>query len=97
MLKIFSNRGLGHGLRHKNNGDGEDLENYQLDDGDNDSQHTANYVPAYQKKKGTVLLTRGRVPKDPYRRRHESVEEGRMTPILPPFARPGSLHSHTFC
>ena len=38
MFKIFSKRGLGYGLRYKNNGDGEDLENYQLDDGDNDSQ-----------------------------------------------------------
>ena len=44
-----------------------------------------------------VLLTRDRVPKDPYRRRHGPTEEGRMTPMLPPFLRPGSLHSLTFC
>ena len=43
------------------------------------------------------LLTGGGVPKDPYRRRHGRAEEGRMTPTLPPFARPGSLHSPTFC
>ena len=43
------------------------------------------------------LLTGGGVPKDPYHRRHERAEEGRMTPTLPPFVRPGSLHSPTFC
>ena len=45
----------------------------------------------------TILLTRDGVPKDPYRRRHGSAEERRMTPTLPPFVRPGSLHSPTFC
>ena len=44
-----------------------------------------------------ILLTNGGVPKDPYRRRHGPAEEGRMTPTLPPFLRPGSLHSPTFC
>ena len=44
-----------------------------------------------------ILLTKGGVPKDPYRRRHGPGEEGRMTPTLPPFVRPGSLHSPTFC
>ena len=43
------------------------------------------------------LLTRAGVPKDPYRRRHGPAEEGRMTPTLPPFLRPGPLHSPTFC
>ena len=33
--------GLGFGFRYKNNGDGEDLEE-RRDDGDDDSQHTAN-------------------------------------------------------
>ena len=28
---------------------------------------------------------------------HGPVEEGRMTPTLPPFVRPGSLQSPTFC
>ena len=42
MFKIFNKKGLGYGLRYKNNGDGEDLENLRLDDGDSDSQHTAN-------------------------------------------------------
>ena len=45
----------------------------------------------------TILLTRDGVPKDPYRRRHGPAEEGRMTTTLPPFLRPGSLHSPTFC
>ena len=45
----------------------------------------------------TILLTRDGVPKDPYRRRHGPAEEGRMTPTLPPFVRPGSLQSPTFC
>ena len=45
----------------------------------------------------TILLTRDGVPKDPYRRRHGSAEEGKMTPTLPPFVRPGSLNSLTFC
>ena len=44
-----------------------------------------------------VLLTKNGVPKDPYRRRHGPAEKGRMTPTLPPFLRPGSLHSPTFC
>ena len=39
------------------------------------------------------LLTRGGVPKDPYRRRHGQAEEWRMTSTLPPFLRPGLLHS----
>ena len=43
------------------------------------------------------LLTRGGVPKDPYRRRHGPAEGGRITPTLLPFLRPGSLHSPTFC
>ena len=38
--------------------------------------------------KKLCLLTGG-IPKDPYRRRHERAEEGRMTPTLPPFVRPG--------
>ena len=46
---------------------------------------------------GKILLTRDGVPKDPYCRRHGPAEEGRMTPTLPPFLRPGSLHSPTFC
>ena len=41
------------------------------------------------------LLTRGGVPKDSYRRRHGQAEEGRMTPTLPHFVRPGSLNSPT--
>ena len=45
---------------------------------------------------GKCLLTRDGVPKDPYRRCHGPAE-GRMTPTLPPFLRPGSLHSPTFC
>ena len=45
----------------------------------------------------TILLTRDGVPKDPYRRRHRPAEGGRMTPTLPPFVRPGSLQSPTFC
>ena len=45
----------------------------------------------------TILLTRDGVPKDPYRRRHGPAEEGRMTPTLPPFVRPGLLQSPTFC
>ena len=44
-----------------------------------------------------VLLTKDGVPRDPYRRRHGPAEEGRMTPTLPSFLRPGSLHSPTFC
>ena len=44
-----------------------------------------------------ILLTKDRVPKDPYRRRHGPAEDGRMTPALSPFLRPGSLHSPTFC
>ena len=43
------------------------------------------------------LLTRGGVPKVPYRWCHEQLEEGRMTPTLPLILRPGSLHSSTFC
>ena len=46
---------------------------------------------------GIEILIRGGVPKDPYRRRHGQVEEGRMTPTLPHFVRPGSLPSPTFC
>ena len=44
-----------------------------------------------------ILLTKDGVPKNPYHRRHVLAEEGRMTPTLPPFLRPGSLHSPTFC
>ena len=51
----------------------------------------------FQGEQKKTLLTRGGVPKDPYRRRHGPVEEGRMAPTLPPFSRPGSLHSPTFC
>ena len=46
--------------------------------------------------KKKFLLTRDMVPKDPYRRRHGPAEEGRMTPTLTPFVRPGSLQSPTF-
>ena len=51
-------------------------------------------LPRFQREK--VLLTQDGVPKDPYRRRHGPAEEGMMTPTLPPFLRPGSLHSPTF-
>ena len=34
---------------------------------------------------------------DPDHRRHAQEEGGRMTPTLPPFVRPCSLHAPTFC
>ena len=40
--KIFRKMGQDRGLRSIKNGDGEDLVDELLDDGDNDSQHTAN-------------------------------------------------------
>ena len=42
ILRSSAKSGLDLGLRYKNNGDEEDLGHYQLDDGDDDSQHTAN-------------------------------------------------------
>ena len=84
------------GVRYKNNGDEEDLGDLQLGDGDDDSQHTATRFLGF-KGENQCLLTRDGVPKDPYRRRHGPAEEGRMTPTLPPFVGPGSLHSPTFC
>ena len=57
-------------------GMGKILRTNDLDDGDDDSQHTANKVSRWKKQ---CLLIRDRVPKDPYRRRHGPAEEGRMT------------------
>ena len=39
----------------------------------------------------------GGIPKEPVRSRHAKDEEGRMTPPLPPFVLPGSLHAPIFC
>ena len=54
-FKIFNKSGLEWGLRYKNNGDGEDLGDYQLDDGDEDSQHTANKASRGKKAFPTYL------------------------------------------
>ena len=50
-----------------------------------------------QKKWTKNLLTKGGAPKDLDHRRHAQEEERKMTPTLPPFVRPGSLHISTFC
>ena len=50
-----------------------------------------------QEGKKLCLLIRNGVPKYPYRGRYGPAEEGRMTPTLPSFLRPGSLPSPTFC
>ena len=39
----------------------------------------------------------GGVLKDPVCRSHKQKRERRMTPMLPPFLRPGLLHAPTFC
>ena len=50
----------------------------------------------FQEGKNFRQLNRDGVPMDPYRRPHELEEEGSMTQTLPPFLRPGSLHSPSF-
>ena len=50
-----------------------------------------------QKSGQKSLLTGGGVPKNPDHCRRAPEEEGRMTPTLPPFVRPGWLHTPTFC
>ena len=47
-----------------------------------------------KKSRQKTLLTEDGALKDPDHRRHA---EGRMTPTLLPFVRPGSLHTPTYC
>ena len=45
----------------------------------------------------TMLHTEGGVPKDPVCSCYVQEKEGRMTPTMPPFVRPGSFYVPTFC
>ena len=94
MFKIFNKSGLGYGLRYKNNGEGEDLE--ELTTRWRGQWLTAHCWLGIKGKKQFYLpgmgLLRTRTVDAMGRQRREGWLQH-----CPPFLRPGSLHSPTFC